>query len=149
MNKRYHFTSFLPIFTFLLFLVISIANVLIITMFPRDSLLGYIFMIIFGALCWLSSMLLFIMSLQTTKIDEKGIIQQNPLREVVILEWKNIKAIRIINILFKAIYISEFNYTDGEMLHLSPYKEANKLIRIRYSKKVLKEIQKFYNGKIE
>ena len=63
-------------------------------------------MIIFGILCWVSSMYLFIISLQTTKIDKKGIIQQNPLRDVVILEWENIKSVRIIDHPFKSIYIS-------------------------------------------
>lgn len=106
MHGKYRFTNFLPLFTFFLFLVISVFNILIVIMIPRNNLLVYVFMIIFGILCWVSSMYLFIISLQTTKIDEKGIIQQNPLRDVVILEWENIKSVRIIDHPFKSIYIS-------------------------------------------
>ena len=146
MSKKYHFTNLLTLFAFVLFIIISFINIAIIIWFPKNSIFAYIFMIVFAIFCWLSFLYLFIISLQTTKIDKKGIIQQNPLREAIILKWKDIKQVCIIKFIFKSIYISEKNYSDGEIIHLSPFIEENKLIRIRYSKKILKEIQKYYNN---
>ena len=91
---------------------------------------------------------IFVISLQTVKIDEEGIIQQNPLRDAVIIKWENVKIVKIIKFIFKTIYISENDLSEGEMLHLSPYVSKNKLIRLGYSKKMLEEIKKYYNGKI-
>ncbi|MBQ8522843.1 MAG: hypothetical protein IJ458_04230 [Clostridia bacterium] len=93
-------------------------------------------------------LIILILSLQTVKIDKTGIIQQNPLRDVISMKWDEIKSIEVINFVFKAIYISNTDLTIGEKVHLSPYKEENGLIRISYSKKILNKIMKYYNKDI-
>lgn len=148
MKKKYVFNGYLFIIMFILLLAITFFIIGIALWMPRSNILAFVFLIIFGIICWLFMLYIFVISLQTVKTDEEGIIQQNPLRDAVIIKWENVKIVKIIKFIFKTIYISENDLSEGEMLHLSPYVSKNKLIRLGYSKKMLEEIKKYYNGKI-
>ncbi len=149
MNKKFVFNGYSFVIMFILLLAITFFIISIALWFPRSNILAFVFLLIFGIICWLCMIYIFVISLQTVKIDENGIIQQNPLRDAVIIKWENVKQVKIIKSVYKAIYISENDLSEGEMLHLSPYVSKNKLIRLRYSKKMLDEIKKYYNGKID
>lgn len=132
----------------LLFILSLILLFTSIGLFPRYNLFAYILVVSCCGVAFIFLLTILIFSLQTVKIDKIGIIQQNPLRDVISMKWDEIKSVEIINFIFKAIYISNANLTSEEKVHLSPYREENGIIKISYSKKILKEIKKYYNKDI-
>lgn len=88
MKKKYVFNGYLFIIMFILLLAITFFIIGIALWMPRSNILAFVFLIIFGIICWLFMLYIFVISLQTVKIDEEGIIQQNPLRDAVIINGK-------------------------------------------------------------
>lgn len=149
MKKKYRLYGFLPKLTFILLAIVVLLTFTILYKLNKVDVFEYVLWSFILIFVLFSILFIFIISMQTTKIDEMGIVQQNPLREVISIKWEDVKKIKIIKFVFKAIYITSLDLSDGEMLNINPYKEENKLLRILYSKKAISEIKKFYKGEID